>query len=106
MASLSGRAPIHSAGGNLDLGSMPFSGRYIVLSLIAIAVITVILWIPVLSDHINAGLSRTARIWVPIMVLSGAALLALGLTIHFGPLAFTGGALIGFVALALFIDNY
>jgi hypothetical protein len=106
MASLSGPAPIPSAGGNLDLGSMPFSGRYIVLSLVAIAAITVILWIPVLSDHINAGLSRTSRIWAPIMVLSGSALLALGLTIHVGPLAITGGVLIGLVALAFLIDNY
>ena len=85
---------------------MPFSGHYIVLSLIAIAGITVILWIPVLSDHINAGLSRTSRIWAPIMLLSGSALLALGLTIHVGPLAITGGVLIGLVALAFFIDNY
>jgi hypothetical protein len=85
---------------------MPFSGRYIVLSLVAIAAITVILWIPVLSDHINAGLSRTSRIWAPIMVLSGSALLALGLTIHVGPLAITGGVLIGLVALAFLIDNY
>jgi hypothetical protein len=106
MASSSGQAPIPSAGSNLDLGSMPFSGHYIVLSLIAIAGITVILWIPVLSDHINAGLSRTSRIWAPIMLLSGSALLALGLTIHFGPLAITGGVLIGLVALAFLIDNY
>lgn len=103
---MSGPAPIPGAGGNLDLGSMPFSGRYIVLSLIAIAVISGILWIPVLSDHINAGLSRTSRIWVPVMILSGSALLALGLTIHFGPLAITGGVLIGLVALALLVDNY
>jgi len=94
------------AGGNLDLGSMPFSGRYIVLALVVIAVVTVVLWIPVISDHINAGLSRTSRIWAPIMILGGTALLVLGLTVHFGPLEITGGVLIGLVALAFFIDNY
>jgi hypothetical protein len=106
MAGLSGPPPIHGADGNLYLGSMPFSGRYIVLALAAIAVISVVLWIPVLSDHINAGLSRTAGIWAPIMVLSGTALLALGLAIHFGALEITGGVLIGLVALAFLIDNY
>jgi hypothetical protein len=106
MAGLSGQALTPGAQGNLDLGSMPFSGRYIVLSLVAIAVIVVILWIPVLSDHVNAGLSRTARIWAPIMILSGSALLAVGLTVHYGPLQITGGVLIGFVVLAFLIDNY
>ena len=106
MAGLSGQALILGARGNFDLGSMPFSSRYIVLSLIAIVVIVVILWIPVLSDQINAGLSRTAPKWVPIMLVSGSALLALGLTVHVGPLEITGGVLIGLVALALFIDNY
>jgi hypothetical protein len=40
------------------------------------------------------------------MILGGTALLVLGLTIHFGPLAITGGVLIGLVALAFFVDNY
>ncbi len=85
---------------------MPFSGRYIVLALVAIVVIVVLLWIPVLSDQINAVLSQTAPKWVPVMLLSGGALLVLGLTIHFGPLEITGGVLIGLVALAFLIDNY
>ncbi len=85
---------------------MPFSGRYIVLALVAIVVIVVLLWIPVLSDQITAVLSETAPKWAPRMLLGGTALLVLGLTIHVGPLEIAGGALIGFVALAFFIDNY
>jgi hypothetical protein len=106
MADLPGPGLILGAHGTFDLGPMPFSGRYIVLSLAAIAVIIVVLWIPVLSDQINAVLSRTAPKWVPTMLLSGAALLALGLTVHVGPLAITGGVLIGVVTLAVLIDNY
>jgi hypothetical protein len=106
MTGLSGQALILGAHGNFDLGSMPFSGRYIVLSLVAIVVIVVVLWIPVLSDQINAGLSRTSRIWAPIMILSGTALLVAGLTAHFSPLEIAGGVLIGLVVLAFLIDNY
>ncbi|MDR2985543.1 MAG: hypothetical protein LBV34_11945 [Nocardiopsaceae bacterium] len=106
MADLPGPGLILGAHGSFDLGPMPFSGRYIVLSLAAIAVIVVILWIPVLSDHINGALSRTAPWWVPIMLFSGAVLLSVGLTVHAGPLAVTGGVLIGVVTLAVLIDNY
>jgi len=85
---------------------MPFSGRYIVLALAAIVVISVLLWIPVLSDQISALLSATAPKWAPIMLLGGTALLVLGLTVHVGPLDIAGGALIGFVVLAFLVDNY
>jgi hypothetical protein len=106
MAGLSDPVRIHGPHGDNAIGSMPFSGRYIVLALVAIAVIVVILWIPVLSDQISAALSATAPTWAPIMLLAGTALLGLGLTVHVGPLEVTGGVLIGLVALAFFIDNY
>ena len=106
MAGLS--VPVWILGSHRDytIGSMPFSGRYIVMALAAIAVIIVVLWIPVLSDQITAALSATAPKWAPIMLGSGAVLLAFGLTVHVGPLAIAGGILIGLVALAFFIDNY
>lgn len=85
---------------------MPFSGRYIVLALVAIVVIVILLWIPVLSDQISALLSATAPTWAPRMLVGGSALLALGLTFHYGALDIAGGALIGFVVLAFVIDNY
>jgi hypothetical protein len=106
MAGLSGPVLIIAHHGDYTIGSMPFSGRYIVLALVAIVVIVVLLWIPVLSDQITAVLSQTAPKWAPIMLLSGAGLLVLGLAIHVGPLDITGGVLIGLVALAFFIDNY
>jgi hypothetical protein len=106
MAGLSVPVWILGSHGDYTIGSMPFSGRYIVLALAAIAVIIVVLWIPVLSDQITAALSATAPKWAPIMLGSGAVLLAFGLTVHVAPLAIAGGILIGLVALAFFIDNY
>lgn len=85
---------------------MPFSGRYIVLALVAIVIIVVLLWIPVLSDQISAVLSATAPKWAPRMLLAGMALLVLGLVVHVGPLEIAGGVLIGLVLLAFLVDNY
>jgi hypothetical protein len=106
MAGLSGPVRIHGHHGDYTIASMPFSGRYIVLALVAIVVIVVLLWIPVLSDQITAALSSTAPVWAPRMLIGGAALLVIGLTVHYGPLEIAGGAMMGFVVLAFLIDNY
>jgi hypothetical protein len=92
--------------GGETLGSLPFSGHYIVLALAAIALISVLLWIPVLSDKLTGALSATAPIWAPIMLLSGGALLTIGMLAHVTPLDIAGGSLIGFVVLAFLVDNY
>jgi hypothetical protein len=106
MAGLSAPVPILAHHGGYTIGSMPFSGRYIVLALAAIVVISVLLWIPVLSDQIFAVLSQTAPKWAPVMILSGSGLLVVGLIVHYGPLEIAGGVLIGLVVLAFLVDNY
>jgi hypothetical protein len=106
MAGLSVPVWILAHHGDYTIGSMPFSGRYILLALAAIVVIVVLLWIPVLSDQITAVLSQTAPKWVPVMLLSGGALLVTGMVVHVTQLEIAGGILIGLVALAFLIDNY
>ena len=83
-----------------------FSGSQILVAIGVIAVVSVILWIPVLLDQLTAFLSTNASKWVPRTFVVGLALLVTGLMAGIHILAIAGGCTIGGLAAALFFDNY
>src|SRR5258708_21932935 len=66
MTGLSDRLPILGHHGGYAAGAALLSGRQIVLALLAIAVVSVILWIPVLSDRVMDFLSRNSPRYAPL----------------------------------------
>ena len=84
----------------------PLSVHGILAGLVCIAVVAGLLWLPVLSDHLTATVSKHAPRVFPPMLLLGLALLVLGLVAHVGILDIVGGCLAGVVVLAVIVDNY
>src|SRR5258708_27170902 len=71
MTGLSERLPILGHHGGYAAGAALISGRQIVLALLAIAVVSVILWIPVLSDRVMDFLSRNSPRYAPLTFVAG-----------------------------------
>lgn len=82
------------------------SGSQILGAIGVIAVVSVMLWIPVLWDKLTAFLSMNASKWVPRTFVVGLALLVTGLMADIHVLAIAGGCTIGGLAAALLLDNY
>jgi hypothetical protein len=83
-----------------------FSGRQIALALLVIAIVSVILWIPVLSDQVMDFLSRNAPRYMPLTFAAGLGLLVIGLVAGVGILDIIGASLIGALALGYLVENY
>src|SRR5258708_22785072 len=77
MTGLSERLPILGHHGGYAAGAALISGRQIVLALLAIAVVSVILWIPVLSDRVMDFLSRNSPRYAPLTFVAGFGFLGL-----------------------------
>jgi hypothetical protein len=105
-ACLAGRVGIlgHQAGHIAS--TVRLSARDILVSLVCMAVVAGLLWLPVLSDRLTATVSKHAPRVFPRMLLLGLALLGLGLVVHVGVLDIVGGCLAGVVVLAVIVDNY
>jgi hypothetical protein len=82
------------------------SGRQIALALLVIAVVSVVLWIPVLSDHLMDFLSRNASHYVPLTLIAGSGLLVTGVVIGVPILDIIGASMIGALAIGYLIENY
>ena len=82
------------------------SGTQILGAIGVIVVVSVILWIPVLWDHLTAFMSMNAPKWVPRIFVAGLALLITGLMAGVHLLAIVGGCTIGGLLAALLYDNY
>jgi hypothetical protein len=83
-----------------------FSGRQIALALLVIAVVSVILWIPVLSDQVMDFLSRNAPRYMPLSFAAGLGLLVIGLVAGVRILDIIGASVIGALALGYLVENY
>lgn len=81
-------------------------GRLIVGALAVIAVVSIVLWIPVLGDRFTAFLSRTGPKAAPKIILIGGGLIAGGMMTGVRLLEVIGGCLIGALALAWLYDQY
>lgn len=90
----------------LALALGPLSGTQIVAAIAVIAVVSVVLWIPVLWDRLTAFLSLNAPKWAPRMFVAGLALLVTGLTAGLHIVAIVGGCTIGVLAASMIYDNY
>jgi hypothetical protein len=84
----------------------PLSGTQIVGAIAVIAVVSVVLWIPVLWDRLTAFLSMNAPKWAPRIFVAGLALLVTGLTTGVHIVAIVGGCTIGALVTGLIYDNY
>lgn len=82
------------------------SGRQIVLALLVIAVVSVVLWIPVLYDQVMDFLSRNAPRYMPLSFAAGLALLVIGLVAGVRILDIVGASVIGALALGFLVENY
>jgi hypothetical protein len=82
------------------------SGRQIALALLIIAVVSVVLWIPVLYDQVMDFLSRNAPRYMPLTFAAGLALLVIGLVAGVRILDIIGASVIGALALGLLVENY
>jgi hypothetical protein len=82
------------------------SGGQILGAIGVIAVVSVVLWIPVLWDQLTAFLSINAAKWVPRVFVAGLALVVTGLMAGVDILAIVGGCTIGGLAAALLYENY
>lgn len=78
----------------------------IALALAVIAGVSVLLWLPVLMDHVNGFLSRLGNKYGWHTVALGLGLLIIGLVVHVKFLAIAGGIMAGVVILAAIVDNY
>ena len=78
----------------------------IALALGVIVVGSVVLWLPVLGDHLTAFLSKQGNKYGPRTVLIGLTLLIAGLVGHVRLLAIIGGVMAGVVIFAAILDNY
>ena len=78
----------------------------IAIALGVIAVASVVLWLPVLMDHVNAFLAKQGSKYGWQTVAVGLALLITGLIAHVPTLAIIGGVLAGVVIAAAILDNY
>jgi hypothetical protein len=83
-----------------------FSGRQIALALLVIAVVSVILWIPVLSDQMMDFLTRNAPRYMPLSFAAGLGLLVIGLVAGVRILDIIGASMIGALALGFLVENY
>ena len=87
-------------------GAALFSGRQIVLALLVIAVASVLLYIPVLSDQVMDFLSRNTPRYAPLTLVAGVGLLVIGLVVGVRILDIIGASMIGALALAFIVENY
>jgi Kef-type K+ transport system membrane component KefB len=78
----------------------------IAVALGVIAVASVLLWLPVLMDHINAFLAKQGSKYGWQTVAVGLVLLIVGLITHVPILAIIGGVAAGVVIAAAIVDNY
>ena len=78
----------------------------IALALGVIVVVSVLLWLPVLGDHLSAFLSKAGNKYGPRTVLIGLVLLIAGLVGQVRIVAIVGGVMAGVVILAAIVDNY
>jgi Kef-type K+ transport system membrane component KefB len=78
----------------------------IAVALGVIAVASVLLWLPVLMDHINAFLAKQGSKYGWQTVAVGLVLLIVGLITHVPILAIVGGVAAGVVIAAAIVDNY
>ena len=85
---------------------LPGTGGLIVGGLGAVAVISVLLWIPVVFDRFNDFLSRNAPKAAPKIFLVGFGFLLPGLVFHVLVLDVVGASMIGLLMLGLIYDNY
>jgi hypothetical protein len=92
--------------GGYAAGAAHISGRQIVLALLVIAVVSVVLWIPVLSDQVMDFLSRNAPRYAPLTFLAGLGLLVVGLVVGVRILDIIGASMIGALALGFLVENY
>jgi hypothetical protein len=83
-----------------------FSGRQIALALLVIAVVSVVLWIPVLYDQVMDFLSRNASRYMPVTFAAGLGLLLIGLVTGVRILDIVGASMIGALALGFLVENY
>jgi hypothetical protein len=106
MTALSDPLPIPGHHGIYAAAGAPFSGRQIALALLVIAVVSVVLWIPVLYDQLMDFLSRNAPRYMPLTFAVGLALLVIGLVAGVRILDIVGASTIGALALGLLVENY
>src|SRR5262249_61364418 len=106
MTALSDPLPIAGHHRGYAAAGAPFSGRQIVLALGVIAVVSVVLWIPVLYDQVMDFLSRNAPRYMPLTFAVGLALLVIGLVAGVRILSIVGASTIGALALGLLVENY
>jgi hypothetical protein len=106
MTGLSDRLPILGHHGGYAAGAALLSGRQIVLALLAIAVVSVILWIPVLSDRVMDFLSRNSPRYAPLTFAAGLGLLVIGLVAGIRILDIVGASMIGALVLGYLVENY
>ena len=78
----------------------------IAVALGVIVVASVLLWLPVLGDHLTAFLSKQGNRYGPRTVLIGLVLLIAGLVGQVRILAIIGGVMAGVVIFAAIVDNY
>jgi len=76
------------------------------LALLVIAVVSLILWIPVLSDQVMDFLSRNASRYTPPTIAVGSGLIVIGLVARVRILEIIGASLIGALALGYLVENY
>ena len=78
----------------------------IAVALGVIVVASVLLWLPVLGDHMTAFLSKQGNRYGRQTVLIGLVLLIAGLVGQVRMLAIIGGVMAGVVIFAAILDNY
>jgi hypothetical protein len=88
------------------VAAAPLSGRQIALALMVIAVVSVILWIPVLYDQVMDFLSRNAPRYAPLTFLAGLGLLVTGLVVGVQILDIIGASMMGAIAVGFLVENY
>jgi hypothetical protein len=78
----------------------------IAIALGVIAAASVLLWLPVLMDHVNGFLAKQGNKYGWQTVGVGLALMITGLIVHVRILAIIGGVVAGVVIAAAIVDNY
>ena len=106
MTVLSDQVAIPGHHGRYAVAAAPLSGRQIALALMVIAVVSVILWIPVLYDQVMDFLSRNAPRYAPLTFLAGLGLLVIGLVVGVQILDIIGASMMGAIALGFLVENY
>lgn len=88
------------------LASAPLSGRLLLTLVTCGGFLLVLLWLPIIGDHLNGFLSAQGWRAAPRLLLLGVGLGVIGLIAGIRVLEIAGASIVGLLIVGLIFDNY